>query len=224
MMKITKKRIISLLLASLMLMSVFGTLTASAASKVQLGAKSGTYYLRKGQKEVAFDIYIDGVLSVSDVKNVKVSNPKIATVSVVDNSGIILFVKAKKLGTATISCTAKGKVLKYKLTVCRYVNPFKKLMLGSKNYASLFDKKEESKDIKNPGGLSKLTVKPKKGWKLTNIVGTYWDPDTKGESGNTFDKKIKNGEDLDLSIEWMWIKFTFKNKKGVKEEVTLYFK
>lgn len=220
----TKKRILSLLLASLMLMSVFGTLTAEAASKVEFESKSGIQYLKSNGKASTSYLFILGADLASQVQNVRSSNPNVATASVKDVSGVCLYIKAVKAGTTTISCTVKGKTLIYKLTVCKYVNPFKKLMLGSKNCASLFNKKKESKEIKNPGGQRKLTVKPKNGWTLTKIVGTYWDPDAKGGSGGSNDKKIKNGKNLDLSMEWMWIEFTLKNNKGVKENFTLYFK
>lgn len=228
MMKITKKRIISLLLASLMLMSVFGTLTANAANKgPKLASTSGTYYLKKSAKQK--DIWVEVspyslVWDASQIKNLKSSNPRVATVSAKFYSEVYLIIKPIKTGTTTISCTVNGKNLKYKLTVCKYANPFKKLMLGDQNYASSFNQKETSKKIKNPGDQRTLNITLKKGWKLTKIVGTYWDPDADDGFGDYFDKNIKNGENLDLSKKWRWFKFTFKNKKGVKEDFTLYFK
>ncbi len=228
--KAARKRIISLLLASLMLMSVFGTLTAEAANKgPKLASTSGTYYLKKSakQKDVWVEVessYPDSIVySPSQIENLKSSNPKVATVSAKFYSEVYLIIKPIKTGTTTISCTVNGKNLKYKLTVCKYVNPFKKLMLGDRNYASSFNQKETSKKIKNPGGQRTLNVTPKKSWKLTKIVGTYWDPDADDGFGDYFDKNIKNGENLDLSKKWWWFKFTFKNKKGTKEEFTLYF-
>ena len=150
--KAARKRIISLLLVSLMLMSVFGTLTAEAANKgPKLASTSGTYYLKKSAKQK--DVWVEVspyslVYDVAQIKNLKSSNPRVATVSAKFYSEVYLIIKPIKTGTTTISCTVNGKNLKYKLTVCKYVNPFKKLMLGDRNYASSFNQKETSKKSK----------------------------------------------------------------------------
>ncbi len=213
MMKITKKRIVSLLLASLMLMSVFGTLTANAASKVEFESKSGIQYLKSNGKASTSYLFIYGADLATQVQNVRSSNPKVATATVKDISGVCLYIKAIKTGTTTISCTVKGKALKYKLTVCKYVNPFKQLMIGDQDYASKFNKQRDELIVKSSGAPVTLTVTPKAGWKLKKIMGDV--------VGKKKDVKIKNGETIDPN-KYIEIKFTFQKKK-VTEELALMF-
>ena len=128
----------------------------------------------------------------------KNSNKKVASVKARgDEYSGALTIKTKKPGKAKISYKFKGKKHTFKLVVYKYVNPFKKFEIGTKNYASKFDKKGTAKTKVELKG--KLNVRLKGKFELKGIE----------VNGG----KVKNGTELTSDDEVMSVDVKAKNKK-----------
>ena len=124
---------------------------------------------------------------------------------------------ARKAGTVTVTFEAKvngNKTYKYKakIKIVKYQNPFKSLEIGSKNYASMFKRFEQTmwaqdgQDVLN----GKLNIVPAKGWKISKIELR------KGSYTNKY-KKIKNGTKINLDgrkeSTWGGLSITMRHTK-----------
>ena len=93
----------------------------------------------------------------------------------------------------TVVLTAKGKSGKQyvtNLTIGKYVNPVKKLKIGSKNLASQFKKSSYGYAKIKKTQKQKISIKTKKGWKVSSI--TYEDSRLKKP------KKVKNNKSITI--------------------------
>ena len=198
------KKIKKIMMTLTMVAFMFG-LANIGSVKVQAASpsidKSVTYNLYKGQ--VGFGL--------------KNSNSKVIEVTASEDD-MYPHVEIKLIGEGTtkISFQYAGKTLTQKITVRKYKNPCKLLKIGKTNYAKCFNKSghyNHNKRTKNVTG--KITIKPKKGWKLKKI-----------EVFNIYDgvKKVKNNSKVTLSIKGTGtgLYAYFKNAKtGVVQRLEL---
>lgn len=151
----------------------------------------------------------------------KSSNPKVATIeqhtySDYGYANAYFFVKGT--GTTTIKTTIKykGKTWTYstKLTVKKWVNPFKSIKIGSKTYTDKF----KTTDLTYTGNVKgKLVITPADGWTISSIK--YTDPG----NGN-LEKIVNNNSIINMKTDTTaaYLKVTMRNKKtGLKEVITL---
>ena len=150
----------------------------------------------------------------------KSSNKKVATVkankSTYNGSTYYwLTVQIKKAGTTKITYKFGGKKYSVKYKVKNYVNPLKKLKIGSKNYASKFNPKALSSGsdlaVASVGSMpkGKVSIKLKSGWKF--VKGWYW-------KNNTM-KYFKNGGKIPSGCQaiYLWVK-----KGNQRERLSLF--
>lgn len=178
--------------------------------------KSVTYNLYKGQ--VGFgSVWVRNPVTNAKITGLKNSNSKVIEVTASEDASYPhLEIKLVGEGTTKISFQYAGKTLTQKITVRKYKNPCKLLKIGKTNYAKCFNKSghyNHNKRTKNVTG--KITIKPKKGWKLKKI-----------EVFNIFDgvKKVKNNSKVTLSIKGTGtgLYAYFKNTKtGVVQRLEL---
>lgn len=208
-MKSTKRRVVSLVLAIAMLVSIFGVLPVEAAETVpQFPYKNSTCYLMNPSLPHA--LLLRGVSKTSQVKNLKSSKKGVAAVSVQQYEDVIAIVlDVRKTGKTKISFTVKygaglKKSKKFSCTVSvkAYANPCKMFKLGAKNYASGFRKSIISEG-KNPNKAQKLTIKANSGWKVTDVYGV----NKKGK-----EKTLKNGKNVNTK-SYVALLADFKNSK-----------
>ena len=171
-----KNRLVTLLLVVNCFIMAFA-ISASAASVRKTGIPLN---LLNTDKEWNFmgtsrDVF-------SDLKS---TNPKVIKLFK-EKDGDMVWVKGKikKCGSATISYKSNGKTEKMKICVFKYSNPFKSFKIGKKDYSAFFKKASFYNNVaaKTSG---KLSIKLKKGWKISRV---YFSSD----GANTF-KQIKNG-------------------------------
>ena len=217
-MKHTKKRAVKFLLAAFALISAFGAaMTANAAAPKLSTGKVTTYV--GGVTEVT----IKGVKTQDFIDN-KVSieaegfNYSVASVyggpGAKMTSNCVVSILGNKKGKTKATITVRygdnleqKKDLKLNVTVNKYTNPCASLKIGKKNYASKFKKKTYT-DITLPKKSAKISVKPKKGWKLSRIFSLkFLGP------ANTKVVKIKNNKKLDKSKLQSAIFVEFQNIK-----------
>ena len=124
-----------------------------------------------------------------------------------DDQNDYVWIKARKPGKTTITCTVKQGNKKYtakcKFTFVKYKNPVASLKIGNKNYASLFDDVMMAYAPKS-NKSQKVTVKANKGYKIENI-SVYKD----GKIVN-----IKNGSKFKFKKSYM-LYVTYSNKQGL---------
>ena len=94
------------------------------------------------------------------------SNPKVVKVAHPSKNGFTILMK--KPGKATVTYKFKGKKYVHKFVVLKYSNPAKVFKVGSKNYASKFDKSVCFEPKKSLAG-KKLVLKPNPGWKIQQV-------------------------------------------------------
>lgn len=162
-------------------------------------------------------VLIHNPVTNAKITGLKNSNSKVIEVTASeDDMYPHLEIKLVGEGTTKISFQYAGKTLTQKITVRKYKNPCKLLKIGKTNYAKCFNKSghyNHNKRTKNVTG--KITIKPKKGWKLKKI-----------EVFNIFDgvKKVKNNSKVTLSIKGTGtgLYAYFKNAKtGVVQRLEL---
>lgn len=213
------KKIKKIMMTLTMVAFMFG-LANIGSVKVQAASpsidKSVTYNLYKGQ--VGFgSVLIHNPVTNAKITGLKNSNSKVIEVTAgEDDMYPRVEIKLVGEGTTKISFQYAGKTLTQKITVRKYKNPCKLLKIGKTNYAKCFNKSghyNHNKRTKNVTG--KITIKPKKGWKLKKI-----------EVFNIFDgvKKVKNNSKVTLSIKGTGtgLYAYFKNAKtGVVQRLEL---
>ena len=213
------KKIKKIMMTLTMVAFMFG-LANIRSVKVQAASpsidKRVTYNLYKGQ--VGFgSVWVRNPVTNAKITGLKNSNSKVIEVTArEDDMYPHVEIKLVGEGTTKISFQYAGKTLTQKITVRKYKNPCKLLKIGKTNYAKCFNKSghyNHNKRTKNVTG--KITIKPKKGWKLKKI-----------EVFNIYDgvKKVKNNSKVTLSIKGTGtgLYAYFKNAKtGVVQRLEL---
>lgn len=191
----TKKlRMAALLLAALLL--VEGMLPAVEIKAAQEPTFNELVITDVGE-EVGYEI--SNFPSKGKIKNLKISNKKIAKVSASYSGFTGISVKPEKVGMAKLSFDlVYGKKKKHFtsfLVVCKHVNPCKSFKIGKSEIASRFKKQSYcTVDVfKNKKSIKeKISVKAQKGWFLYKLtIDNY-------ESGKVSTKTIKNNSNMTL--------------------------
>ena len=190
------KKIRKIMMTLTMLVFMFGMANIGSV-KVQAASpsidKSVTYNLYKGV-EMTYNVWVRNPVTNAKITGLKNSNSKVVKVTASKDARYpYVAVKLVGEGTAKISFQYAGKTLTQKITVTEYKNPCKLLKIGKTNYAKCFNKSghyNHNKRTKDVTG--KISIKPKKGWKLKKI-----------EVFNMYDgvKKVKNNSKVTLSIK-----------------------
>ena len=152
------------------------------------------------------------------------SNWKVAWPATDEEFSGYISLECKKPGKATVSYTygrfGDYEGLKYtgdiilkkrisSITVKKMVNPFKKILIGGKNYKSKFNKKQYYYNLKLNN--KKLRITPKAGWKIKSIKARYW-------NGSTIAfKKMKNGGVIPKKATSVFIVMQKKSDGGLEE-------
>ena len=157
---------------------------------------------------------INGIKDKSAVKNLKSSKPSVAKVSLFQKGKeIYLDIKLKKPGKTTISCDVdyKGETihLESRVRIKKYTNPFKKLMVGSVNYAPRFAKNTTTGMWGRLQG--KLSIQLKSGYKIKKIE-KYSYADGSGY------KELKRGKNINVRPGYR-LQITVMDKKDKDEQV-----
>ena len=150
------------------------------------------------------------------ITKIKNGNPSIADVRTTSYNSPWLCVKAKAEGTTKVTFRYAGKKYSTKLIVKKWESPCEEFKIGNVDYADRFDKSDaycwgnRKKDIK-----SKISIKPKEGWKLVKI---------ESYPGKLQKQKIKNNSKMKLSIKAGWTEvYAYFKKKQTKEMIRLKF-
>ena len=217
--KEVEEKIKKIMMTLTMVAFMFG-LANIGSVKVQAASpsidKSVTYNLYKGQVRFG-SVWVRNPVTNAKITGLKNSNSKVIEVTASeDDMYPHVEIKLVGEGTTKISFQYAGKTLTQKITVRKYKNPCKLLKIGKTNYAKCFNKSghyNHNKRTKNVTG--KITIKPKKGWKLKKI-----------EVFNIYDgvKKVKNNSKVTLSIKGTGtgLYAYFKNAKtGVVQRLEL---
>lgn len=172
------KKVLSLLLALTLVLSVTSVTQVSAAvpaRTVTLYSKSSkTYNGFWGTYASANQPILSVVPNSQKITGLKSSNPSVATLFTKKGSGqakgsTCIFLNLKKSGTTTISYKAEKKVFTTKFIVKKYTSPISSLKLGSLNLSSKF----KSNNIytlsytKYKNKSLKLNYKAKTGWDVS---------------------------------------------------------
>ena len=166
------------------------------------------------------DLYLYGSNKPKGAKiiNLKSSNPKIVKAKVQDK--VDIYFTRKKAGTTTLSYdlvwneedgTQSTKHFTTKVTLWKYQNPCKTFSFNGKNFAPKF-KKHPFFWKRKLGTKVKISVKPKKGWKLVRL-GYYGGKKIKNNSV----VKLKKGIFTFISADFKNIKT--KRVRSVRAEV-----
>ena len=164
----------------------------AASSRVYVNPYSAnmvlTYKPGDGYRGYYTTISIMGCDKASQIKNLKSSNKDF---KLKPCNGYIHVDFGKKAAKTTISCTVKGVKLKTTLTIKKYSNPCSSFKLGKTDLTSKFGKTDVFKTNKNYKN-QKLTIKMKKGWKITKVYvqqksGSYT---TERMNKSSYSKKI----------------------------------
>lgn len=171
--------------------------------------------------------YMDLGKKAANAKKITVKSSKKKVLAEIDPYGSELFFRANKTGKTelTIKVTKKsGTVKKYKINVRvkKYESPIKSIKIGKSSYTKKLGNKT-TLNFKISGKSAKLSVKLKKGWKISKVY-YYAMYDGEDENLTDIDKsyknnsviKFKNSEDYSESVE-----FTL-TEKATGNEVPYY--
>ena len=162
-------------------------------------------------------VLIHNPVTNAKITGLKNSNSKVIEVTASeDDMYPHLEIKLVGEGTTKISFQYAGKTLTQKITVRKYKNPCKLLKIGKTNYAKCFNKSghyNHNKRTKNVTG--KITIKPKKGWKLKTMYSNdHYRDSKKSKYVMTKDKKLKNGSSVKIQKGYTSVKIDVQNPKG----------
>lgn len=164
-------------------------------------------------------VYIQNVPKNGKITKVTSKNSKVATAGIALYAKNIVQLTAKKPGSTTFEVTVKaGKKtyrLKAPLTVYSYTSPVSSVKIGSKQCASALKKSSKTSIAYKKNGKYRLSVTPKKDWKLV-YSGYFEGFSSKAVSNNgTFTVKKKNG--------YLLLSF-YNSKKNASESIRIEFK
>ena len=241
------KQIIALILAVFLIISVLPAGNVEAASKIKYEKKIVAYYNEKTTENYAY-IDISGLTKKQKVKNVTTSNPAVVTLKSISKSfdktktvkvvksaysntyssgysTITLYVKG--VGTATVSYKIGNKTYKTKVTVKKFATPSTSVIITGVNDGKSINSKldwvdhfcsMDSVDAAN----AKLTVKTRKGWKLT-YADLYY-ASTGLSKSRSYDSGFKTFNLGNLSKnENYYMNLTFKDAYDNTYSVTIHF-
>lgn len=159
----------------IVLVTVFATLLTAvpvfAAQPVSITAGDQVSIVHYPNKQEN-DEYLAYVSSTNKVK-VTVGNPKIGTgVLYKESRGCVVYFKAKKSGTTTVTVKAGKVTKKIEVTVRNYVNPLASVKVGNITVSGSKYNKSNEVDFnyaKYAGKKVNITFKAAKGWKVKQV-------------------------------------------------------
>lgn len=173
----TIKRILSVVLAAVM---VLGVVAVMPGKKAEAASKKDVYFCDGATKVLSYKIgdnneyenrgllTIIGCQSGKDIKNLKSSN-KAIKVSAQEKGYITIDSYPDKACTSKVTCTVKGVKLSITVKIVKYACPFKSIKVGSVNALSTFKKGVDARSAKYIMKNKKLDIKMNKNWVITNI-------------------------------------------------------
>lgn len=233
-----RKRPIRLVLALLLVMALSVSLLPDTSVKAAVKPKIEKKYTfvrfpkMKGKEPVIIRSYYDeyfkyreyyyntGIFIENSVQNKKIrqlksSNPKVLKVKTQFDNGIQLL--PKKPGKSRVTFQYAGKKFSTKVTIKNYANPCKSFKVGKKDYAKKFDKTFEYGKKGYEKGKAKVSITPKKGWKIISMYAGQ------GETNGAIQIKNNTVVDMDDPLA-VRVGANFKNKKtGEVVPVCLYY-
>lgn len=183
------------------------------AKKVSVTTLDETVVLNMGKK-----------VNMDSKVTVKSSKPSVVSGEFQDGC---VFLNIKKNGTSKLTIQNKSTKKTYTCTfkVVKYKNPFKKFKIGGKSVAKQFGHSYEGA-LSKPfakGTKAKITIKPKKGWKVKKIVyrAAYYGEGSKP----SVKKRVKNKSRIALRDPSCWSQeltvVMVHKKNNMKREYTL---
>lgn len=144
-----------------------------------------------------------------NLKKSRSSNPKVAVIRKDKYLGNC-FAVIKKAGKTTLKIYAKstegGDYQTYKIRVIagKYIDPAAKFKVGKNDFTSQFKKTSIGESAARIKG--KISITPKKGWKLKSVYAKHYEGKI---------RKLKNNRSVSINDEWT-LMAKFKNKKSGK--------
>ena len=222
-MKSKKKKLLSLVIATVFCMTSFAVSGAAADKAYAEGIETyfpeniSMIYYPKDKINNYYWLGEDTEVTI-DMDSVQTTDTEVA--SVIYDSGYDVnyyyYILTDKAGKATVSFKAKYTgsenwtdiTLEVKST--KYVRPCKSIKVGKKNYTKKFNNSSLFYSKKKISG--KVNVTPAKGWKITGIWYYKFKKDK--------EKRIKNKTKITLNNgDYLYVEF---KKKGVYEYVVIY--
>lgn len=212
--KLTKKMIATIMVFLLTITAIpVGTMNTQAASP-KINKKLEFRYYEGLNGTATCYIYIQNPTKNGKITKIKNSNSEVAKLGVYNKN--VLTVQPKTVGTSKVSFMYAGKKFKTTITVKKWENPCKQFKIGNVDYAKKFEKTEQyNLNNRKTNQTAKISVKPKKGWKLLKIATIDM------ERGY---KKVKNNSKIKLLTKYTGtgVYAYFKNTKTGERE-RIYF-
>lgn len=162
------KKMIALVTVFVSLLMVVPTF---AAQPVRITAGDQVSIVHYPNKQES-DEYLAYVSSTNKVK-VTVANPKIGTgILYKESRGCVVYFKAKKSGTTTVTIKAGKVSKKIEVTVRNYANPLASVKVGNITVSGSKYNKSNEVDlnyVKYAGKKINITFKAAKGWKVKQV-------------------------------------------------------
>ena len=210
---------LSMILVLVMVMCLVPPVEAEAASKKPNFPGGIDFHYYAKDKSLNTEQWVLGKKGTNyKVTGLTSSNKKIVTVSkIYDQEYTCIKFKVKKAGKAKVSFKVKvgSKTYSYKcdVSVSKYSNPVKTLKIGTKNYASKYNKNNYY-DLGGENKVTgKLTVKTNKDWEIKFLY--IWDYNKNKEI------KVKNNKNITLKENQSLMVSCYNNKTKVWTGITV---
>lgn len=213
------KKIVSLCLAFLMLLTIFPQQVEAASYELHFT----TIMFTKGAEQ--FHTYSYKLLdddNKAKITKAVLKDKSLATVSVSSDKKWITF-DPKKAGSTTVKVTVKNgsktKTHSIKLTIYKHENPLTTFKIGKTQYKSKFNSKKIYY-AKRPKKTStvKLNVKAKKGYEITSVTYNYL------KNGQSQSMSLENGQSFKLYKESSMMSISYQNTKtGCYSNVVIFY-
>lgn len=172
-------------------------------------------YFKYRDYDYASQISIENPVPNGKITKLKSSKPGVLKVSSI--GGPYIQPLPKKPGKSKVTFQYAGKKFSTVVTVKKYENPCKAYKVGKKDYAKKFNK-SPMYGVKNYGtGEAKISITPKKGWKIIGLAA--------GSGENDGAIQIKNNTTVSMdNYNVQRVRTLFKNKKtGEVVPLCLYY-
>ena len=160
------KKMIALVTVFVSLLMVVPTFAAQPVSITAGDQVSIVHYPNKHRS-------IRGYVSSTNKVKVTVANPKIGTgILYKESRGCVVYFKAKKSGTTTVTIKAGKVSKKIEVTVRNYANPLASVKVGNITVSGSKYNKSNEVDlnyVKYAGKKINITFKAAKGWKVKQV-------------------------------------------------------
>ena len=242
------KQIVALVLAAFLIVSILPAGKVEAASKIKYDKKVVAYYHEKDDMNYTH-INITGLTKKQKVKNVTSSNSSVVTLGSISksfdrtktvkvdknayantwssgSSTIVLYIKG--VGTATVSYKIGSKTYKTKVTIKKFASPSTSIIItglnDGKNMNTQIDWADRYNDMDSVDAAnSKLTVKTRKGWKMTDV--DFYNTSTGFSKSRYYEKGFKTFNLGKLSKKESYnIYITFKDAYENTYSVTFFLR